>query len=267
MEFIGIAVLAFLAELLDSSMGMGYGTTLSPLLITLGFHPVAVIPGILLSQAFGGFSASVFHHGEGNVTFTRTSRDSKIVFLITVFGLVMVVAGAAIAVGIDKLYLKSYIGVLALVMGGILLSRFSFRFSWRKMVGVGIVSSFNKGITGGGFGPVVTSGQIIAGHDHKSAIGCTTAAEAPICIAGFVTFCLTGSASSVPASAAWRFDLGGIRLMVPKLVVPLVLGALLATPFGARITRRFPEEKIRPFLGVLVGALGLWTLLKAWVPV
>lgn len=56
------------------------------------------------------------------------------------------------------------------------------------MLAVGVLSAFNKGISGGGFGPVVTSGQIIAGREGKSSIGTTTFAEAPICIAGFLTF-------------------------------------------------------------------------------
>jgi len=263
MEFVYITVLAFLAEMLDSSMGMGYGTILSPLLISFGFHPLAAIPALLLSQAFGGFAASVFHHEEGNVTFTRTSRDSKVVFMITVLGLVAVVFGALVAVGLPKLYLKAYIGLLVLAMGVILLSRFSFRFSWKKMVGVGVISSFNKGISGGGFGPVVTSGQIIAGNDHKSAIGCTTAAEAPICIAGFIAFCLAGRAAAIPADAIWSFTVAGISMVIPRMVLPLTLGAIVAAPFGAKITKRVSNEKLRPIIGVLVTILGIWALYQA----
>ena len=264
LSFWAICILAFLAELLDCSLGMGYGTILSPLLIMMGYDPLVVIPGLLLSQAFGGFAASAFHQGQGNVEFTRTSRDSRIVFLITVLGLLAVVAGVLVAVGISKLALKTYIGVLVLAMGVILLSRFSFRFSWRRMVGVGIVSSFNKGISGGGFGPVVTAGQIIAGNDHRSAVGCTTAAEAPICIAGFIVYCLSGQAAGVAVADAWHPQLGSVVLTFPKILLPLTIGSILATPFGAHITKRIPREKLRPVLGVLVVLLGAWTLLKAW---
>jgi len=265
MELAWLIVPAFFAELLDSTLGMGYGTILSPLLISLGYHPVAVIPAILLSQAFAGFCASVSHHGEGNVTFTRTSRDSRIVFMITVLGLVLVLAGAMLAVGLEKQYLKSYIGLLSLGMGALLLTRFRFRFSWRKMVTVGVISSFNKGMTGGGFGPVVTSGQIIAGNDHRGAVGCTTAAEAPICLTGFIAFCLMGTASEVPPELAWKFSLGSITLFFPRLVVPLLIGALLAAPLGPRLTKRIPRTNLRPAIGMLVLLLGLLTLLQAWL--
>jgi len=46
-------------------------------------------------------------------------------------------------------------------MGTIRLLRTRFNFSWKKIFGIEILSAFNKGISGGGFGPVVTSGQLM----------------------------------------------------------------------------------------------------------
>ena len=249
--FFLLLVMAFAAELIDSSLGMGYGTILSPVLIIMGFPPLVVVPAILLSQAFGGFSASVFHHRLENVRLTRQSRDGKIVILITILGVVAVVGAAILATGISKAALKTYIGILVLVMGIILLSRIRFRFSWNKMVGVGIISSFNKGMSGGGFGPVVTAGQIIAGHGHKNAIGVTTAAEVPICIIGFIAYCILKGSDAIMRD--WI------------VFVPLAIGSLISTPFGASITRKFPENKVRPTLGILVVILGIWTLAKTWL--
>ncbi len=251
MTFFLLLILAFAAELIDSSLGMGYGTILSPVLIVMGFSPLVVVPSILLSQAFGGFSASAFHHRFKNVDLTRQSRDGKIVFLITALGILAVVAAAILATGISKQALKTYIGVLVLIMGIILLSRIRFRFSWNKMIGVGVLSSFNKGMSGGGFGPVVTAGQIIAGHNHKNAIGVTTAAEAPICIAGFVAYCFIKGMDAI------------LRDWI--IFLPLLIGSLISTPFGALITKRFPEKILRPFLGGLVLILGIWMLYKTWL--
>ena len=155
------------------------------------------------------------------------------------------------ATEISRKALKTYIGVLVLVMGVILLSRMRFRFSWRKMVGVGIFSSFNKGISGGGFGPVVTAGQIIAGHNHKSAIGVTTAAEAPICVCGFIAYCILKGSDAI------------IKDWI--VFVPLLVGSLISTPLGALITKKFPEKTLRPSLGILVTVLGIWMLYKTWL--
>jgi len=31
-------------------------------------------------------------------------------------------------------------------------------FSWKRLIAIGLISSFNKGISGGGYGPLVTGG-------------------------------------------------------------------------------------------------------------
>ena len=244
MDFVYIGLLAFGCEYIDSALGMGYGTILSPILIIMGYSPMVVIPSILLSQALSGFTAAMFHQKHENVIFTAKSRDTKVVAIIAVTGIAACIVAALIAIAIPKWVLKLYIGILVLTMGAILLSRMTFTFSWKKMIGVGILSSFNKGMTGGGFGPVVTAGQIISGHEHRNAVGCTTMAEAPICLTAFATYCIFNGFPD------WR------------LVLALIIGAICATPFGPLLTRRIPQRHIRPVLGALVMILGIWTIVK-----
>jgi hypothetical protein len=55
-----------------------------------------------------------------------------------------------------------------------------FLFSWRKLFAIGLISAFNKGISGGGYGPLVTGGQIINGRESKSSIGNTTLVESNV---------------------------------------------------------------------------------------
>ena len=57
-----VIILAFLCEYIDSSLGMGYGTTLAPLLLILGYNPLQVVPAILFSELISGLSAAFFHH-------------------------------------------------------------------------------------------------------------------------------------------------------------------------------------------------------------
>ena len=262
----------FVCEFIDASMGMMFGTILSPVLIIAGFEPVLVVPSILLSQALGGFTASIFHHRLRNVnlalttknpkiiakklselgyleSFKRgTTKDMKVSFCIVSLGIVATIIAALTAISIPKAVLKTYIGILVLVMGIILLLCPVFKFSWKKMIVVGILSAFNKGISGGGFGPVVTSGQVLAGRDGKSSIGATTFAEAPICIAGFLTFLIIKGISD------WN------------LVVLLSMGALLGAPLGALLTSKFKSEKrLKIILGLLTLVLGTWTLVRTWM--
>lgn len=242
--YIGLAVLAFACELIDSSLGMMYGTILSPVLIIIGFNPLLAVPSILLSQAIGGFTAAVFHHQLGNVYFSRKSIDFKAVCIITIFGIVGVAAALSLALNIPSWVVTVYIGVLVLAMGAIILSKRKFSLSWKKLSVVGFISSFNKAMSGGGFGPVVTTGHIISGIDSKNAVGITTLSEAPICIAAFIGYML------FHPGFTWN------------LAIALIVGAGIAATVGPRITSYFPSSRLRTSIGILALVLGVWILAK-----
>jgi len=258
----------FFGELLDSSLGMLYGTILSPILIIAGYDPLVVVPSILFTQALSGFVAAIGHHRLRNADFSvdndklkrqeragfirslkrATTRDFKVAFVVSILGVVATIFASVVAMSIPKSALNTYIGVLVFVMGVILVSRIRFAFSWRKMLGIGAISAFNKGLSGGGFGPIVTAGQMISGRETKSAVGATTLAELPICMAGFLVYLLRNGMST------W------------DLVIFLGIGAIAGALIGPHITARFrAETQVRVGLGILVIALGLWTLAKTWL--
>ena len=266
-----IGALAFAAELLDSSLGMMYGTILSPLLIIMGYDPFVVVPSILLSQALGGLIASIFHNKFANAEFRPKitnpkkivgkirdlgiiesfkrgfTKDFKIAFAVSALGILATIFSVIVAVNVSKTFLKTYIGVLVLVMGVVLLSKLSFKFTWKKIIAIGLISSFNKGLSGGGFGPIVTSGQVIAGNGPKRSIAATTLSEAPICLVGFLTYALTKGFDS------WTF------------LAVLSAGAIIAAPLGALLTSKMNEKKLRPLLGILALGLGIWMLAKVFL--
>jgi len=263
-----VFIAAFVCEMIDSSLGMLYGTILSPVLIIAGFDPLVVVPSILFSQAIGSIIASIGHHRLKNVDFSikedvmkrlsdlgyietfrkSTTRDLKVVFVVTCFGILTTMIAALTAIGIPKVVLKTYIGILVLSMGIILLLRTRFNFSWKKILGIGILSAFNKGMSGGGFGPVVTSGQLISGRESKRSIGATALSEAPICITGFLTYLIKNGLPS------WN------------LVLILTAGSIIGAIIGPHITAKIKSEKrLRLGLGTLVTLLGIWTLIKTWL--
>lgn len=269
--FLLLFVFAFGCEFIDSSLGMGYGTILTPSLLILGFDPLLVVPAVLLSQAFGGLSASLFHHQFENVSFKSNSKDLKLVLIISGFGLIATVLAAFISVNIPKIALKTYIGLLVSAMGIIVLLNRSFLFTWNKMIAVGLLSAFNKGVSGGGFGPVVTAGQILSGQNHKAAIGVTTLAEAPICICGFFTYLIARTVTelpppilSMPVSSFIR-NMFSPQLFQWELILALFLGSVLVTPFGAFTTRILKKEWMHLITGILITVLGVWTLVKTWL--
>ncbi|MBU0677939.1 MAG: sulfite exporter TauE/SafE family protein [Verrucomicrobia bacterium] len=269
--FLLLFTLAFACEFIDSSLGMGYGTILTPVLLILGFEPLVVIPAVLLSQALGGFTASIFHNRFENVSFTKDSRDTRIVLIISGFGLIATILASLIAIHLPKVAVKTYIGVLVLTMGIVVIMNRPFKFSWRKMIGIGVISAFNKGLSGGGFGPVVTGGQVLAGQDHKAAIGATTLAEVPICICGFLTYLIGRTVAEIDHPVlSMPFADFLQHMLSPKmfqweLFLALTAGAILVGPFGAFATRSLKTESMPRILGSLIIALGAWTLARTWL--
>ena len=242
-----IIILAFVCEYVDSSLGMGYGTTLTPLLMIMGYNPLQIVPAILLSELFTGLTAGFLHHKAKNVNFKFGSKDLKIAMVMAVCSIFGSVIAVFLAIKLPSLWVKLYIGILVFVMGVIILvfAARTFRFSWKKITSLGLLAAFNKGISGGGYGPLVTGGQILSGVNSKNAIGITSLAEGLTCVVGVATY-LTFTNHTVE----WN--------LAPSLVV----GAMLSVPFAAYTVKKFSPKGLKVIVGVATLILGLLTLGK-----
>lgn len=268
---IGIALLAFFAEYIDSTLGMGYGTTLTPLLILLfGFPPLQIVPAVLLSELVTGLLAGFTHHSVGNVNLKPTTvsirqivknlqKDGvtncinhclplhlRVMLSIALCSIIGTVFSAVIAVRMSKFYLNLYIGLLVFAIGVTILVTLNrdFGFSWKKIIGLGLIASFNKGMSGGGYGPVVTGGQLIAGVEGKSAVGITSFAEGLTCIVGVCTYLI------LKKNIDW------------KLSFYLVTGAVLSVPLSAYSVKIVRTNNLRILIGIVTIGLGSFTLIK-----
>ena len=223
---------------------MMYGTLLSPLLIGYGFEPMLVVPAILISQAIGGLGGTISHHRFKNANFNGMTKDTKIMLAMVIPGLFVVILGVFAAVNIPKLWVKTYIGVLVIVMSILCLSPLRYRFTWWKHYIVGGLAAFNKALTGGGFGPVTSTGGIIGGLESKVSIATTTYAEVIICLAAFI---------------AYIFLYGSINTVV---TYSLCIGAIIGGLIGPYISSRVSHKKLRIVIGIFGVFSGIWLLLK-----
>jgi len=265
-----IVIIAFFAEYVDSTLGMGYGTALTPILLLFGFEPLEVVPAVLLSEFITGISAGFTHHSVGNVDFKPktmnikkiikslrilglvksfkrgTPLHLKIVLLIASCSIVGTIAAVFLAINLPKLYLKLYIGILVIAIGVVILAtaKKQYGFSWKKITFLGLVASFNKGMSGGGYGPVVTGGQMIAGINGKNAIGITSLAEGLTCFVGVITYLLTKKIVS------WQ------------LAPYLIIGAVLSVPLSAITVKKINSELLRSIIGIITILLGMLTIIK-----
>jgi hypothetical protein len=242
-----LVLLALACEYVDSTLGMGYGTILTPLLLLMGHGTGQIVPSVLLSEFMTGILAGIFHHELGNVNLRPGSRPFKVAMVLGACSIVGTLAAVFVAVNLPAWALKAYIGVLVLAIGiGILVTlRKTFAFSWKKVVGLGLLAAFNKGISGGGYGPLVCGGQVLTGVEGREAIGITSLAEGLACLVGVLTYQLTGN--------------GGVDW---TLAPSLALGAMLSVPLAAITVKKIPMRQMRGAIGVAVTALGLFTLSK-----
>ncbi len=238
---VALIILAMLGEIIDSGLGMMYGTLLSPILISIGFGPLAVVPAILLSQAFGGATGTVLHQRFKNADFSFTSKHFKVVLAIVLPGLAAVLIGVYVALNIPSWVMKSYIGVLVIIMGFLCIFPLMYTFRWWKMYLVGVVSAFNKALSGGGFGPVTSTGKILGGLDAKVSIATTTYAEVPICLTSFVI---------------WYILEGGS--MVMWFPIALCVGAIIGAAIGPYVTANVNTRWLKIAVGVLAIASGIY---------
>ncbi|MGC9398877.1 MAG: sulfite exporter TauE/SafE family protein [Anaerolineae bacterium] len=237
---------AFFCELVDSTLGMGYGTTLTPILLLAGYAPADVVPAILLSEFVTGVLAGIFHHEFGNVDFRPGSRDFKVMLVMAVLSVIGVLVAVVVALNVPAWVLKLYVGLLVLSIGLTILRNHNHEttFSWKRIGGLGLLAAFNKGMSGGGYGPVVTGGQVLSGINGRSAIGIASLAEGLTSAVGFGAFMLGGE-------------------MFPWTLAPsLLLGAVLSTPLAAYVVSRVETKRLALAIGSFSTVLGSYTLIK-----
>ncbi|OIO64052.1 hypothetical protein COY26_00485 [Candidatus Woesearchaeota archaeon CG_4_10_14_0_2_um_filter_33_10] len=267
---IAIAIIAFFAEYVDSTLGMGYGTMLTPILLLVGFSPLQVVPAVLLSELITGLLAGFTHHKAGNVNFKPKSTNIKyiikrlkelgyaetfrrgvpihlkVVLVLAACSIIGTISAVFIAVSISKFWLKLYIGVLVTVIGVVILFTLNknYKFSWKKILGLGFVASFNKGMSGGGYGPVVTGGQLLSGVKGRNAVGITSLAEGLTCAVGVAAYFLTKSVID------WR------------LAPYLIIGAVISVPFAALTVKKIKTRTLAIIIGIVTLILGVFTIIQ-----
>lgn len=263
----------FLLEYTDKTLGMGYGTVLAPILLIMGFDFFQIMPAILVPQIISGIIVGVLHHKKGNADFKPKSTNVlkikekvreygflksikkglplhlKIAIIFGLSSVIGTVLAVFVAVNISQVYLKTYIGVLVLAMGILMFFTRNKKilFMKKRILAIGFLASFNKGISGGGYGPVVTSGQVLSGLTAKNAIAITSLSEGLTCSTALIAYYLVNS-----STIDWT------------LAPILVIGSLVAIPFSVSTVCKTDKEKLKVPVSLFTILLGLFTLIKVF---
>lgn len=246
LSLLAVFFAALACEFMDSSLGMGYGTTLSPLLLLAGFAPLDIVPAILLSELVTGLAAGVLHQHDGNVDFLTDRRARRTTLLLAALSGVGALGAVWLAVSISKFWLGLFITAIILAMGVVILLTRKRQIPYHAagIVAVGAVAAFNKGLSGGGYGPLVTAGQVVSGLPAKHAVAVTSVAESLTCLIGLLGYLAVGK------SIAWG------------LALPLMLGALLSVPMATVTVSRAKEATLRGVVGIVTLMLGAVAVIK-----
>lgn len=229
------------AQLVDGSLGMGYGVTSASLLLALGTAPALASASVNIAQLGTTFVSGASHHRCGNVDWALVRR-------LALPGAIGGLAGATFLSGLSTEAARPVMALLLFTLAIGILVRFSVRS--RPGSGVlarltarpaflgplGLVGGFVNATGGGGWGPVVTSTLISTSPvEPRRVIGSVSATEFVVTAATSLGF-LVGLGSA------------GIDL---RIVAALMVGGVVAAPVAARLAGILPA----PVLGVCVGGL------------
>ncbi|BBO69966.1 hypothetical protein DSCA_38960 [Desulfosarcina alkanivorans] len=253
-----VVLLAAFFEFMDASAGMGFGTALTPILLVLGFDPKQIVPVVMIQQGVAGLVGAFLHREFENVEwkFKPMSETVKLWFIIGVVGCIAVsvsIIGVYKILHVDKVWIKLYVAVLLVMMGGVSLfqGRKDKPYKPGKMIGFAALAGFNKGVGGGGYGPVVTIGGLIAGVPVKSMLAVTAICEGTV--SGFSIIVWLALLTS------------GVQidyLLLPSFMIATMFSAI-AAPY---MTRVFPEKLwkiVVPAYCLVVAAICFWKIVPS----
>jgi uncharacterized membrane protein YfcA len=233
-----VVALGLFFEFMDASAGMGFGTVMSPMLMILGFTPLQVVPAIMIQQGMCGLVGTFLHREFENVEwkFSPMSETIKLWLLIAGLGCLAVLFSITAVYAIfkfAKIWIKLYVVLLMLGMAIVAIYQAKTRgdkarpYRFKRMGFYAFLAGFNKGIGGGGYGPVVTIGGILSGVPVKAQMAVTAICEGTVSTFSIIVWiCMMA---------------GGTQLdfiILPSMMIAAVGSAILA-PYATRV---FPEK-------------------------
>ena len=250
---IAIGFAGFIAQLVDGSLGMGYGVTSTSLLLTLGLAPALASASVHLAEIGTTAASGVSHWRMGNV-------DMRSLLLIGIPGGVGGFLGAVVLANLSLDAARPMVSLVLLVLGAVIIARFihgrrtatrpaeeapvadgTRRHGW-TLIPLGLIGGFLDASGGGGWGPVTTSSLMAAARmKPRTVIGTVSGSEFIVSVAASVGFLLTLGTAGI--------DFG--------IVAMLLVGGLIAAPIAAWLVGKFDDQALATGVGGLIIFLNL----------
>ena len=251
-----VVLLCAIFEYMDSAGGMGYGTALTPLLLSAGFDPKQVVPLVMITEMVTGLVSGLIHGEFENVEWKLRpmNETTKLTMMIAITGMIATMISITAVYNyfqLHKFWIKLYVTILLVVMGvcSIMTAVKYAKYRPNLMWIFAFVGGFNKGVGGGGYGPVITVGGLISGVPVKSMVAVTSFAEGLTCLAAVVTW----------------FALVSVGVIVDYMLLPsFVLGTVVAAVGAPYTTRVIPEVFWKWAVPIYCCILAAYSTYKIW---
>jgi len=239
--FLMMLLTGFIAQMVDGSLGMGYGTISTTFLLANGVDPAIVSSRVHSARVFSSGVSGYSHHRFGNI-------NKKLFKTLVVPGIIGAICGAVLAYIGQKYstYVRVPLALYTCYLGYFIIKKALQkknpndkvkRAGW--LAGIG---GFMDAFAGGGWGALVTSTLISKRKSARYVIGSVCLAEFFVVFASAVTFFIL---------------LKHIPIMD---VLGLILGGVIAAPIAARLVGKLPLKTMYYAVGSLVVLTSLFTL-------
>jgi len=236
-------LIGFAAQMVDGALGMAFGQISSTLLIAMGIPPAAASAGVHTAETFTTAVSGISHVAHRNV-------DWRLFFRLVIPGVIGGVLGAYVLTSVDASAAKPFVLTYLTALGLYLFYRGVMHRHTEKAPRVvsplGLVGGFLDAAGGGGWGGIVTSNLLVQGSNPRKTIGTVNTAEFFLTVTISLTFIVT---------LGWQ--------AFTTATVGLLVGGVIAAPFGARIAQRVNPDMLLTFVGIVVTASSGYGLYRA----
>jgi len=233
---------ALICEFIDSHLGGGYGTILTPVFLMLGISRMTIVHSILISEIITGFQGGAIYHSFKKVDFKSCN------YLSITAGIGSII-GTLIAITVPSSAIKIYIAFLVLILGLMMILKVRARkYKPKRALSIGSFIGFNKALTGGGFGPVAVAGLSASGMETKKSLGTTLLAEGITCVISLMLYLALGKIS-----------------IVPSFLIPLIMGAIIGCYIGGNTSKKTKSRSLYKRVGIMLLCIGIFMVIKELV--
>jgi uncharacterized protein len=235
-------LVGLLAQLIDGALGMAFGVTATTVMLSFGTAPAQASAMVHIAELFTTAASGASHWWHRNVDWTIVRR-------IAIPGTAGGILGATVLSNVDGKIIAPFVTVYLALMGVLILARAMRRLATveptrRGMPVIGFIGGVLDAIGGGGWGPIVTSTLVGAGHVPRYVVGSVNLTEFFVTVATSATFIVTL----------------GLGDLAP--VIPLVIGGLISAPFAGYLVKIVSHRLLMVMVGSLILLLSARTFLK-----